>query len=130
MTEVLQPPMVPAGRGLPSFAAVADRALKGSAAVWLGAALIGQWAFFAYIASFYGASALTGHPEHWNRLSILGRHPYVPGDAAGNLATPATRSPPGSSPSAAPCSCCRGCAPASPRSTAGTAGCSWRRSRA
>jgi hypothetical protein len=48
-------------------------------------ALIGQWAFFYYIAAFYGTSTLSGQFEIWNRLSALGRTPYVAGDTAGNL---------------------------------------------
>lgn len=48
-------------------------------------ALVGQWAFFYYIAAFYGTSTLSGHFEIWNRLSALGRSPYVAGDTAGNL---------------------------------------------
>lgn len=59
--------------------------LSGAAAFWLSVALIGQWAFFSYIAAFYGPSTLSGHFELWNRLSAFGRTPYVPGDTAGNL---------------------------------------------
>lgn len=60
--------------------------LSGAAALWLMVVLIGQWAFFSYIAAFYGPSTLTGDFAHWNRLAVLGRHPYVPGDTGGNLA--------------------------------------------
>lgn len=60
--------------------------LSGAAAFWLMVALIGQWAFFSYIAAFYGPSTFSGNFEHWNRLAVLGRHPYVPGDTGGNLA--------------------------------------------
>jgi len=49
-------------------------------------ALAGQWAFFYYIAAFYGTSILTGEFGVWNRLLALGRRPYVEGDTAGNLA--------------------------------------------
>ena len=62
------------------------RFLHGSAAAWLGAALLGQWAFFYYIAAFYGVSTLSGDFAAWNRLKVLGRTPYVAGDDAGNLA--------------------------------------------
>jgi hypothetical protein len=66
--------------------ATADRWLTRSAALWLGAALLGQWAFFWYIASFYGVSTFSGDFEVWNRLQAVGRTPYVPGDTRGNLA--------------------------------------------
>lgn len=65
----------------------ADRvALKASVAFWLLAAVAGQWAFFYYIAAFYGPSAFTGDFESWNRLAAIGRSPFVAGDTAGNLA--------------------------------------------
>jgi hypothetical protein len=63
-----------------------DRLLSRTAALWLVTALVGQWAFFYYIAAFYGTSVATGHLEVWNRLAALGRHPYVAGDTGGNLA--------------------------------------------
>jgi uncharacterized membrane protein len=62
------------------------RALRAAAATWLLAALAGQWAFFWYIASFYGRSTLSGDLVVWNRLAALGRTPYVEGDTGGNLA--------------------------------------------
>jgi uncharacterized membrane protein len=49
-------------------------------------ALIGQWAFFYYIAAFYGPTAFSGDFQTWNRLAAIGRTPYVAGDAPGNLA--------------------------------------------
>jgi hypothetical protein len=62
-----------------------DAALSTSAAFWLLVALIGQWAFFYYIAAFYGGSILAGQPEIWNRLEAMGAAtPYRPGDAVGN----------------------------------------------
>ena len=64
---------------------LATRALHGAAGFWLVMALIGQWAFFYYITAFYGTSTFTGQFEIWNRLSALGRTPYVAGDIAGNL---------------------------------------------
>ncbi len=66
--------------------ALSGPALRASAAFWLLAALAGQWAFLYYIAAFYGRSTLTGKLEIWNRLEAMGRTPYVPGDAAGNVA--------------------------------------------
>lgn len=61
-------------------------ALKASGALWFLAALAGQWAFFYYIAAFYGTSTLSGELEVWNRLQALGRTPYVAGDTLGNAA--------------------------------------------
>lgn len=72
--------------GAPRLTSVADSVLKGAAALWLSAALAGQWAFFYYIVSFYGTSTLSGNLQTWNRLAVLGRHPYVAGDTGGNLA--------------------------------------------
>lgn len=66
--------------------AVAAEALRASAMLWFAAAMIGQWAFFYYIAAFYGASTFSGNLEVWNRLEALGRTPYVAGDTAGNFA--------------------------------------------
>lgn len=63
-----------------------ELALRGSAALWLALAALGQWAFFYYIAAFYGASLVDARFEVWNRLAALGRTPYVPGDTGGNLA--------------------------------------------
>jgi len=60
--------------------------LTGTGAFWFVVALLGQWAFFYYIAAFYGSSALSGDFETWNRLQALGRTPYVAGDTGGNLA--------------------------------------------
>lgn len=60
--------------------------LKAAGTLWFLAALAGQWAFFYYIAGFYGTSTLTGNLEVWNRLEALGRTPYVDGDTYGNAA--------------------------------------------
>lgn len=79
-------------------------ALKASGAIWFLAALAGQWAFFYYIAAFYGTSTLSGELEVWNRLQALGRTPYVAGDTWGTQPTPLTHWEPGSSPSAGRCS--------------------------
>jgi uncharacterized membrane protein len=64
----------------------AERALQGAAASWLAMALLGQWAFFAYLAAFYGPTAASGDFEPWNRLAALGAKPFVRGDTVGNLA--------------------------------------------
>lgn len=60
------------------------RWLHRAAAAWLAVALLGQWAFFAYIAAFYGPTTLSGDFEAWNRLEALGAHPFRAGDTAGN----------------------------------------------
>jgi len=58
--------------------------LNGAAGLWLAVALIGQWAFFAYIGAFYGPAMATGDYEAWSALSAMGAKAYVPGDDAGN----------------------------------------------
>lgn len=63
----------------------ADAVLTGSAAFWLMIALLGQWAFFYYIALFYGPSSLSGNFQAWTRNTHLIKG-YVAGDTAGNLA--------------------------------------------
>ena len=63
-----------------------EKALGRAAALWVMAALLGQWAFFAYIAAFYGPTAATGNFEAWNRLAAVGAKPFIAGDTAGNLA--------------------------------------------
>lgn len=60
--------------------------LRASGVFWFVVTLLGQWAFFYYIAAFYGASTLAGDLEIWNRLQAIGRTPYVAGDTVGNLA--------------------------------------------
>jgi len=62
------------------------RMLNASGIFWFVAAMLGQWAFFYYIAAFYGSSTVTGNFEVWNRLEALGRTPYVAGDTGGNIA--------------------------------------------
>lgn len=68
------------------FSAAAGAFLRGAVAFWFVVALLGQWAFFAYILGFYGTSTVSGDFEVWNRLKALGRTPYVAGDTYGNLA--------------------------------------------
>lgn len=76
-TAVLIPARVTPGLAL--------RALNAAAALWLGAAAIGQALFLFYILRFYGPSVATGNFQLWrlNKMLIKG---YVPGDTAGNLA--------------------------------------------
>lgn len=47
--------------------------------LWFLVMLIGQWAFFYYLAGFYVRSIVTGHPEEWNLNHMLPRG-YVAGD--------------------------------------------------
>jgi uncharacterized membrane protein len=65
---------------------IAGGLLKASGMFWFLIAMLGQWAFFYYIAAFYGSSTLSGNFEIWNRLEVLGRTPYVAGDTGGNIA--------------------------------------------
>jgi hypothetical protein len=60
--------------------------LTATGVFWFVVAMLGQWAFFYYIAAFYGSSAFTGNFDVWNRLEALGRTPYVAGDTGGNIA--------------------------------------------
>lgn len=64
---------------------LADTALTGAAGFWLAVALIGQWAFFSYIAAFYGPNLFTGNFQAWAALGKLGAVAYRPGDTVGNL---------------------------------------------
>lgn len=59
--------------------------LNGATATWLALALIGQWAFFGYIAAFYGPNLAEGNYQAWAGLSRLGATAYVPGDTTGNV---------------------------------------------
>lgn len=60
----------------------AQAALKAGATAWFVAATLGQWAFVAFIALFFGGHTLAGD------LAGLGAKPqvmgYVPGDTLGN----------------------------------------------
>jgi hypothetical protein len=73
-----------AGPSRPS--APAKGVLGAAATFWFAVMLLGQWAFFYYIAAFHGVSTFSGEFEIWNRLSALGRTPYVAGDTGGNIA--------------------------------------------
>lgn len=75
-----------AGRPAIGKTTITGGMLRGAAVLWFLVTLAGQWAFFYYIAAFYGASAISGNFAVWNRLEVFGRTPYVAGDAAGNLA--------------------------------------------
>ena len=60
----------------------ASRALSLSAALWFVTATLGQWAFVAYVALFYGGHSLAGNFLALNdKPHVTG---YVPGDTLGN----------------------------------------------
>lgn len=73
------------GRPVAGYAGLqlANRALKGVAAAWCGAAIAGQLLFACYVAVFYGGALLRGSPAEWNEVLPIG---YVAGQTAGNLA--------------------------------------------
>jgi hypothetical protein len=60
-----------------------SNALRAAAALWIMTAVLGQLAFAAYIASFYGGAALGQRFERWNEVLVGG---YVPGGVIGNVA--------------------------------------------
>lgn len=60
----------------------APRALSLAATLWFLVATLGQWAFVAYIALFFGGNGLTGNLAALNdKPHVTG---YVPGDTWGN----------------------------------------------
>ena len=62
--------------------AAGDRALIRVGVFWFAVAVLGQLAFAAYIAAFYGGAALGGDFERWNEVLVGG---YVAGGTAGNV---------------------------------------------
>jgi uncharacterized membrane protein len=66
-----------------NVSSMADNALRAAARLWFFVAVIGQLMLAAYVALFYGRTALQGQVEAWNRVMA---HGYVRGHAAGNLA--------------------------------------------
>lgn len=75
-----------AAAGLTPRRSLSGGVLRAAGVFWFLVALAGQWAFFYYIAAFYGTSTIAGHFEVWNRLEAFGRTPYVAGDTSGNIA--------------------------------------------
>ncbi|GIL38764.1 DUF2306 domain-containing protein [Roseiterribacter gracilis] len=63
---------------------LADRALRIGAGFWWCSSVLGQWAFFYYIAIFYGPSTLQGDFAVWAKNTHLLKG-YVAGDTIGNL---------------------------------------------
>lgn len=66
-----------------NFNSLADRALRAAARLWFFVAVSGQLMLAAYVAWFYGSTALQGRLDAWNRVLFRG---YIRGDAGGNLA--------------------------------------------
>jgi len=62
---------------------IADNALRAAARGWFFVVVSGQLTLAAYVAWFYGSTALQGQAEAWNRVLSRG---YIRGDAMGNLA--------------------------------------------
>ncbi|HYE47398.1 MAG TPA: DUF2306 domain-containing protein [Caulobacter sp.] len=75
---------IPRPKSVQNPARLADQGLVAAGGFWLLVTLLGQWAFFSYIAAFYGPAMATGQYEAWDALSALGAKAYVPGDDAGN----------------------------------------------
>ncbi|WP_431121782.1 DUF2306 domain-containing protein [Flagellimonas flava] len=57
--------------------------LDKSIEVWFTVAVLGQWVFAFYVASFYGGAAIDGDFMRWNRVLP---HGYVEGETMGNTA--------------------------------------------
>lgn len=68
-----------------STAPKAERLLRASAVLWYAVAMLGLWAFGAYILALYGVGLAGGDLSRWNRVLPDG-HGYVAGDMRGNLA--------------------------------------------
>jgi hypothetical protein len=60
----------------------ADKTLRTAGVLWFVAAVLGQWAFVYYVASFYGGAALDGDFERWNDILVGG---WVSGATLGNI---------------------------------------------
>jgi tetratricopeptide (TPR) repeat protein len=61
----------------------ANTALKAAAGFWFVVAVMGQWIFVFYIASFYGVSSARGNIGVWNKTLAQG---WMPGNTIGNTA--------------------------------------------
>ena len=64
-------------------ARLAETTLKAAAVFWYLVAVTGQLIFVVYIVGFYGASAVQGDFEVWNKVLP---HGIIPGDTMGNIA--------------------------------------------
>ncbi|WP_347921871.1 DUF2306 domain-containing protein [Pontimicrobium sp. SW4] len=61
----------------------ANKVLNATVTLWFVLAVLGQWIFAYYVATFYGGSAIHGNLENWNKVLPQG---YVYGETTGNLA--------------------------------------------
>lgn len=61
----------------------ADATLRGAAILWFVIAMIGQFAFAAYVAAFYGGATVRGDTASWENVLP---HGLVTGDVVGNIA--------------------------------------------
>ncbi|HZI55199.1 MAG TPA: DUF2306 domain-containing protein [Verrucomicrobiae bacterium] len=62
----------------------ANKALNWGVGFWWVAAVIGQWAFAAYMMAVYNGATLTGNLQDWNKVFII-RGGWRVGDTIGNL---------------------------------------------
>ncbi|MBZ5509065.1 MAG: DUF2306 domain-containing protein [Acidobacteriia bacterium] len=62
----------------------ANTALNWGVGFWWVAAVVGQWAFAAYMMAVYNGSTLTGNLQDWNKVFII-RGGWIAGDTVGNL---------------------------------------------
>lgn len=68
----------------PQFSFSAEAALNASARFWFVVAALGQWAFVAYVAAYYGPRLLQGGLEALQYTTLA--NGYMPGDTVGNAA--------------------------------------------
>lgn len=75
-------PRAAAASAAPGMHSPASRAMRRAAMFCFAVIAIGQLAFAAYIAGFYGRATMSGRPELWNKVMP---HGYVAGDTFFNL---------------------------------------------
>lgn len=68
----------------PRLNSAANTALRWGVGFWWLAAVLGQWAFVAFMIAVYDGATLTGHAENWNKVFII-RGGWRAGDTIGNL---------------------------------------------
>ena len=75
---------VPISTGKLRLNSAANTALRWGVGFWWLAAVLGQWAFVAFMIAAYDGATLTGHAENWNKVFII-RGGWRAGDTIGNL---------------------------------------------
>lgn len=70
-------------RDKPTVTFNTSKFLAHSTTAWFITAVVGQWIFAIYVASFYGGATLSGNIAYWNQVMP---HGYVEGDIIGNIA--------------------------------------------